>query len=62
VNNGTTGGVVAQVDSLVRFEWEDELKPPDGDFNDYVGALAVKDCDGTRYPPGVPDWGEPGLQ
>lgn len=35
VGNGTTGGVVGQVDSLVRFEWEDQLKPPDGDFNDY---------------------------
>lgn len=57
--NGTQSGSAAE--SLVRFEWEDDRKPPDGDFNDYVGALAVKDCDGTRFPPSLASWPELGL-
>jgi hypothetical protein len=51
-----------RVESLVRFEWEDDLKPPEGDFNDYVGVLAVKDCDGTVFPPNLPEWPESGLR
>jgi hypothetical protein len=57
--NGTQNG--QNVEALLRFEWEDELKPPDGDYNDYVGALATKDCDGTLFPPTLPDWFEEGL-
>jgi hypothetical protein len=59
VRGGLQSGL--PVDALVRFEWEDDLKPPDGDFNDYVGALSVKDCDGSLFPPGVRDWPEQGL-
>jgi hypothetical protein len=59
VKNGGQRGKA--VESLVRIEWEDQAKPPDGDFNDYVGAIAMKDCDKTKFPPGLVNWSGEGL-
>lgn len=44
-----------------RYEWEDDRKAPDGDYNDYIGQLTFKDCDGEPYTPGVLRWAEAGL-
>jgi hypothetical protein len=44
------------INNVVRYEWEDFEKAPAGDYNDYVGQVSFKDCDGTPYPPEILDW------
>jgi hypothetical protein len=49
------------IKNVFRYEWEDQQKPPNGDYNDYVGQLSFKDCDKTPYPPDIATWDDTGL-
>jgi len=49
------------IPTVWRTEWEDLNAAPNGDYNDYVGAISFKDCDDTPFPPPVVSWPEVGL-
>ena len=34
----------------VRLEWEDLYAPPDGDFNDLIAMLEIRECSAFRFP------------
>jgi hypothetical protein len=47
------------ISNVWRYEWEDLETAPNGDYNDYIGQLTFKDCDGTRFTPTLTTWPAP---